>query len=401
MPRARLLIMSFSVLTGDPRVLRQIEMFKDDYELVTVGYGGAPAGVTEHVEVPAHLDSLRPSFRHLMVLYAARRYRRAYFGARRTRFVLDRVAPHSVDVIIANDVNAVPLALALRPRLGVHADLHEYAPRQREDERWWRTLVGPFQGWMVRRHVTLADSVTTVSPGLAAQYAAEYGVTARVVPNASPFRGDIEPSTVGSPVRLVHMGSAVRGRGIAEMVGAVIEAAAEAPGRLTLDLYLKGGDASYHRELGELVAAHPDAGVRICDPVPFAQIVPTLAGYDLGLIIYPPTNFNIVHALPNKLFEYVQARLGVIVGPGVDMREMVQEHGIGTAVDEATAEQIRTALLAVDAEQITQWKAAADARAQSLSEEVTSEPWREAVAALVSSTNPVAGPESSDPSDRR
>lgn len=397
MPRARLLIMSFSVLTGDPRVLRQIEMFKDDYELVTVGYGSAPAGVSEHVEVPGHLDSLRPSFRHLMFLYAARRYHRAYFGSRRTRFVLDRVAPHSVDVIIANDVNAVPLALALQPRLGVHADLHEYAPRQREDERWWRTLVGPFQGWMVRRYVTLADSVTTVSPGLAAQYAAEYGVTARVVPNASPFRGDIEPSAVGSPVRLVHMGSAVRGRGIAEMVGAVIEAAAEAPGRLTLDLYLKGGDASYHRELGELVAAHPDAGVRICDPVPFEQIVPTLAGYDLGLIIYPPTNFNIVHALPNKLFEYVQARLGVIVGPGVDMREMVQEHGIGTAVDEATAERIRTALLALDPDQIAQWKAAADAHAQSLSAEVTSEPWREAISALVGSESSA----SSDPSERR
>lgn len=84
----------------------------------------------------------------------------------------------------------------------------------------------------------------------------------------------------------------------------------------------------------------------------------------------------------------------MIVGPGVDMREMVEEHGIGTAVDEANAERIRTALLDVEAEQITQWKAAADACAQSLGAEVTSEPWREAVAALV-------GSDVSDPSDRR
>lgn len=393
MPRERLLIMSFSVLTSDPRVLRQIEMFKDDYDLVTVGYGSAPAGVLEHVEVPAHLDSLRPNFRYLMALYAARRYYRAYFGARRTRFVLDQVAPGSVDVILANDVNAVPLAFALKPRRGIHADLHEYAPRQREDERWWRTLVGPFQSWMVRQYVTKADSVTTVSPGLAAQYAAEYGVTAKVVPNASPFRGDIQPSAVDSPVRLVHMGSAVRGRGIAEMVSAVIDAAGTSPGSLSLDLFLKGGDASYHRELDALVSAHPGSGVRICDPVPFAQIVPTLAGYDVGLIIYPPTNFNIIHALPNKLFEYVQARLGVIVGPGVDMREIVEENGIGTAVDDATAERIRTALLSVDAEQIAAWKAAADARAESLSAEVTSEPWREAIAVIVGAE---PSPEASD-----
>lgn len=384
MPRARLLILSFSVLAGDPRVLRQIEMFKDDYELVTVGYGSAPAGVEEHIEVPGHLEPLRSSFRHLMVLYAARWYHRAYFGSRRTRFVLESVAPGSIDIVLANDVNAVPVALALKPRLGVHADLHEYAPRQREDELWWRLLVGPFQAWMVRTYVRRAASVTTVSPGLAEQYDREYGVTAQVVPNASPLRTDITPSGVGATVKLAHMGSAIRGRGIAEMVRAVIDAEARRPGRLRLDLYLKGGDQAYQRELEEILAADGTDAVRMRGPVPFHEIVPTLAGYDLGLIIYPPTNFNIVHALPNKLFEYVQARLGVVVGPGKDMRRLVESTGIGNAVDEASAATIASSLLACTDDQIRAWKQASHRQAEALSAEATSAPWRDAVDGLAS-----------------
>lgn len=383
MPRARLLILSFSVLAGDPRVLRQIEMFKDDYDLVTVGYGNAPGGVQDHIEVPAHLEPLRSNFRHLMMLYATRRYHRAYFGARRTQFVRERVAPGSIDIVLANDVTAVPVALALEPRLGVHADLHEYAPRQREDELWWRLLVGPFQGWMVRNYVRRASSVTTVSPGLAKQYATEYGVAAHVVPNASPYRADIEPSPVGSTLRLVHMGSAIRGRGIVEMIRAVIDSESVNPGRATLDLFLKGGDASYQRELEDIVNAVETDVVRMRDPVPFREIVPTLASYDLGLIIYPPTNFNIVHALPNKLFEYVQARLGVVVGPGEDMRHFVESNGIGDAVPEASAAVISSHLLGIQEEQIRRWKQSAHQRAESLSAGALSAPWRDAIAALV------------------
>ena len=42
MTRPRLLIASLSPLVGDARVLKQIERFRDGYEVVTLGYGDAP-----------------------------------------------------------------------------------------------------------------------------------------------------------------------------------------------------------------------------------------------------------------------------------------------------------------------------------------------------------------------
>lgn len=356
-------------------------MFREDHEVVTVGHGPAPDGVAEHIEVPRAYNPLRPNFRHLMALFALRLYRRAYWRSRRIRYVREQVEAGSMDIVLANDVIAVPLALALAPHAGVHADLHEYAPRQREEARWWRALVGPFQSWMVRRYVRRADSVTTVSQGLARQYELEFGVRADVVPNAAPYRGDIEPTAVERPLRLVHMGTSAPGRGIREMIQGVVEAESVAVGTIRLDLYLKGGDAGYRRELEQLVAQHGDV-VRLMEPVPYERIVPTLQGYDVGLIIYPPSNFNVIHALPNKLFEYVQARLGVVVGPGEDMRDFVTEHGIGTATISAQPSDVARALAEITDDQVRQWKQASHERASELSDEQTSQPWREAIDAL-------------------
>lgn len=383
MPRPRLLILSFSGIAADPRVRKQVALFSPEYDVVTVGYGHAPDGVVEHVEVPRSIDPLRPNFRHLMALLALRRYRRVYFGSRRVKYVLEHVSPGSMDIVLANDVIAVPLALELEPRRGVHADLHEYASRQREEERWWRTLVGPFQAWMAKNYVTQTSSVTTVSPGLANEYRNEFGIHADVVPNAAPYVEAEEPTGVGSPVRLVHMGGSVRGRALKEMIDAVLLAESMRPGRFTLDLYLKGGEAAYEHELAELVDRRGADVVRMCAPVPIERIVATLGTYDAGLIIYPPTNFNIVHALPNKLFDYIQARLGVIVGPGADMKDLVTETGTGIAVDATSPRVMAEALLACTDDEILRWKRASHAHAEELSAESTARPWREAIESLV------------------
>ncbi|PZO62107.1 MAG: glycosyltransferase [Pseudoxanthomonas suwonensis] len=384
------MILSFSVLDGDPRVLKQIAMFRDEYEIVSVGYGPRPQGVAEHIEVPRSIDPLRPSFRHLMLLLALRRYHRAYFGSRRVRFVQESVRPGSMDVILANDVIAVPLALSLAPGCGVHADLHEYASRQREEERWWRTLVGPFQAWMVRNYVARASSVTTVSPGLAAEYSREFDVPAEVVPNAAPYHETEAPTSVGSPIRLVHMGGSVRGRALREMIEAVIITSEREPGRFTLDLYLKGGEKAYEDQLKEMVASDRAAAVNWRDPVRVDRIVQTLAAYDVGLIVYPPTNFNIVHALPNKLYDYIQARLGVVVGPGADMKDLVESAGCGLAVTGTRPEQIAEALLATTNEQILGWKLASHQHADRLSAERSSLPWSAAIRTLIESGRSVS-----------
>ncbi|WP_238146725.1 glycosyltransferase family 1 protein [Ornithinimicrobium murale] len=369
--RPSLLIISLSTLVADARVLRQIRLFADRYAVTTVGYGPAPDGVVDHVQVPDEIISWHKD-RRLLIL---RRYQAAYDTAPVIRHLTPRLEPGRWDVVLANDVDAVPLAVTLRPRGGVHADLHEYASRQNEESRRWRWFVAPFRRWLVRTWVTRADSVTTVGSILAEEYRREFGLQAGVVPNAAPY-ADRSPTPVGDPLRLVHSGAARRNRSLGVMLDAV--RLTERP--VTLDLYLVPNDPAYLAELQQEAADLPQ--VRFNDPVTPDELVARLGACDVGVFVLPPLTFNYLNTLPNKFFDFVQARLGIVVGPSPEMAGLVREHGLGVVTPDFTAEGLAQALDALTPESVASYKEASHAVARELSAEEQIKGWAAAVDAL-------------------
>lgn len=369
--RPSLLIISLSTLVADARVLRQIRLFADRYAVTTVGYGPAPDGVVEHVQVPDEIISWHKD-RRLLIL---RRYQAAYDTAPVIRHLTPRLEPGRWDVVLANDVDAVPLAVSLRPRGGVHADLHEYASRQNEESRRWRWFVAPFRRWLVRTWVTRADSVTTVGAILAEEYRREFGLQAGVVPNAAPY-AERSPTPVGDPLRLVHSGAARRNRSL----GVMLEAIRLTQRPVTLDLYLVPNDPAYLAELRQEAADLPQ--VRFNDPVAPDELVERLGACDVGVFVLPPLTFNYLNTLPNKFFDFVQARLGIVVGPSPEMAGLVREHGLGVVTPDFTAQGLAQALDALTPESVADYKEASHAVARELSAEEQIKGWAAAVDAL-------------------
>lgn len=382
--RPQVLVLSFSPIDRDPRVLRQVRLFGEFADVISCGYGEAPEGVVKHIQVPSDFKSWRVSYKKVAALLAARLHHRLYFRSERVKFVLRNIVPGSIDVVVANDVIAVPLGLALRPRMGLHADLHEYAPKQGEDDRRWRTLVGPLMHWACRKYVTKADSVSTVAKGIAEEYAAVYGISEpAVVPNAPAFDSRFGPTPVDSPLRLVHTGAAGRVRKIENMIDAVRRANEIRPGTATLDLVLVPGEQQYIDELSDKAATVPDGAVRMQPAVPFNEIVPMLHKYDIGFYLCPPSNFNMEHALPNKLFEFIQARLAIVIGPSPEMARVTEEYKLGRVAEGFDAESAARVLVDLTAEDVAEMKRNADAAAFDLSAERVTGPWVEAVKNLV------------------
>jgi glycosyltransferase involved in cell wall biosynthesis len=64
-------------------------------------------------------------------------------------------------------------------------------------------------------------------------------------------------------------------------------------------------------------------------PVPPGLVVARAAEADLGLCVLPDTSRHNRFALPNKLFEYLVAGLGVVASPLPDMAELVESTGCG------------------------------------------------------------------------
>ncbi|MBE0008659.1 MULTISPECIES: glycosyltransferase family 1 protein [unclassified Arthrobacter] len=381
--RPRILVLSFSPIHRDPRVLRQIQFFSEFADVMSCGYGAAPEGVVDHVEIPVEYKPWRPDFKKVAVLLGARFHERLYFDSDRVKHVLKNIPAGSVDVIVANDALAVPAAVALRPRKGIHADLHEYAPRQGEDKLQWKLLVGPLMDWACRKYVTKADSVSTVAKGIAEEYAAVYRIPEpAVVPNASYYDDRYSPSPVHSPLRLIHAGAAGRGRKIEIMMDAVARANELKPGSVTFDVVLVPGEQDYIDELAVKAAAVPGGVIRMLPPVKFEEIVGLLHGYDIGFYLCPPANFNMLHALPNKLFEFVQARLAVLIGPSPEMKRVVEEHGFGVVSKDFDAESAAQVLIGLTPEQVAEMKEASHKAARTLSAENVAAPWIAAVKKL-------------------
>lgn len=362
--RPTMLILSYSPIVGDARVLKQVSRFTEDFDVTTLGYGAAPEGVVEHISMPRDIRYDDRDGKLVLL----KRYRSAYWGISAVKWSRAALKGRRFDVIIANDVEAVPVAVKLKPRYGVLADLHEYSPRLHDDNPAWFEKITPWFNWVVRRYVTKAQAWTTVSEGLAAEYERNFGFKAELVSNATPHH-ELQPTPVSRPIRLVHSGAGLVNRQLHLMAEAVATADAD----VTLDFYLTANHPAYMEELKSL-AATTDR-VRVLDPVPYSELVRTLNQYDVGVFLLPPLTFNYRHALPNKLFDFVQARLGIVVGPSPEMAAYVRDFDLGLVAEEFTMESFRSAIEALTVDDVIQFKRNAHASAAELAGERQVEKW--------------------------
>ncbi|MDO9591503.1 MAG: glycosyltransferase family 1 protein, partial [Microcella sp.] len=269
-PRPRLLIISFSNIARDARVLKQVALFRDDYAVTTCGFGEAPDGVADHVQIPRGLTAAKPYSKLLQL----RLFRVAYWRQSGPQWVQGALRGRKWHAVLANDPESLPVAFALAPAALVHADLHEYSPRMREHWPKWSRINRPYYEWLIRRFAARAASRTSVSQGLIDEYRRVFGIEVGLVTNAAPFQS-LEPRPTGSPIRLVHSGGALQHRGLEEIVDGVARSTAD----VTLDLYLVPTDPA----LIERLRADACDRVTIHDPVPYAELAALLNTYDVGL----------------------------------------------------------------------------------------------------------------------
>jgi hypothetical protein len=376
-PLTTALVISFSDLASDPRVDRQIQALRTRHKVVAAGLGRSRYSDVEFVDI-----STPHSIRRRLLLgarLALRRYEAAYWRDPTNLTVLARLRDVPADVVLANEFETLPIAL----RLGapVVFDAHEYSPDQWSERRLWRLLYAPFSHWQCRRYLPQVSRMMTVGQWIADEYEREVGVRATVVTNA-PLREDLEPTPVHDPIRILHHGLAVRSRRLGEMV----RLADLLDDRFTLDFVLVEATPGYRDEL--IRAAHGNPRVCFPEPWPMHEIVRRANDYDIGLYLLPPLNLNRRYALPNKFFEFVQARLALAIGPSPEMARLVHHYGCGVVADDFTPESLAPLLNALDESSIAALKRASDAAAKELCAEENEELLLRAVeGALADSVN--------------
>lgn len=376
--RPRLLILSFFDISIDPRVMKQVRLFAEEYAVTTCSPGPRPHPDVEHVELDVHWARSRGRMGNAIDDLARAR---EWFGwsYRQTPIVQqvrEKLHGRPFDAAIANDADAVGIANDLVGAARVHADLHEFFPGLPQPDNLLGERQRRYWTWLVREHCAKAASSTTVGEEIARRYG-EYGLTPGVVTNATHLR-DLPVRETGSPIRIVHSGNPFRDRGLGEIMTAVAQTTTD----VTLDLYLMKHNEV---ELAAVIELAERLGerIRVLDPVAQSELVETLNGYDVGIHVLPPTSENNSLALPNKFFDFIQARLAVIVGPSLEMARIVSEYELGVVTADFSESSIRAALDALTIADIDRAKRAADAAAPALSSESQVGVWKRAVDQII------------------
>ncbi|MEP7145545.1 MAG: hypothetical protein ABI792_00910 [bacterium] len=362
MNRKKILIISLTDQNSDPRVVRQINCLKDNYDIYCCGVSNNIIPENNFYPVIVKPNTL---FRKIVI--GSLKMFRSYTAAE--NYILDKKIEINFnnknirfDLIIANDMDTIPIAFRLFSSEKVLADFHEYAPEEFEDKLYWKLIHKNYIYFQCRKYFPLLNGSTTVCKSIADEYNKNFGIIPEVITNAAEYI-DLKPIPLNENMKIIHHGAAISSRKIEIM----IQTAKLLDKRFTFDLMLIPNETAYYNSLKEMI--RDNENIKIIEPVSFNEIIPFCNSYDIGLFILPHVNLNYRYALPNKFFEFVQSRLAIVTGPSVEMADYISEYKLGISTRSFNPEEIADEINGLTTEQIRLFKENSHKHAKELSSE--------------------------------
>lgn len=400
--KTHLLIILFWYLDKDPRVLREVEALRDtfDISIAALGVGDVPGvchiplykaeGLRHYIASlvsrqkpsPGSVDFVEGSFwqrlgrawRHSLRVkfftYGLSRMRPAFFVPASEIYT----PKQKYDVVLAVDVDTLPLAFSVATGAPVVFDAHEYFLDENEEIDEATRRLHRYRTDIGHQFVAKCRKMVTVSAGLAEQFAKDFAIPLPAVVYSGPEFFDLQPSDVlPGKIRLVHHGLALPQRRLDVLIDILLLL----DERFTLDIYLdeRFSAGIPFRECQEgygpwlKKCAAKCSRVRVLPPIPMLELPRRLNKYDMELIFFPAISFSLEHCMPNKFFESIQARIGLAVGPSPDMARVIKERDLGVAVDAFSPEKMADALNNLTREDVQCFKQNAHAAASVYSAE--------------------------------
>ena len=260
-----------------------------------------------------------------------------------------------IDVFVANDLDTLPanyLASWIKRKPLIY-DSHEYFTEV--PELIGRPVVRAVWTGLEKLLVPRVDAAYTVCDSIAEVYSDLYKIDFKVVRNlpvcTQVETWDHQEKGSGQPKIILYQGALNLGRGI--------EAAIRAMQYLDgAELWL-AGDGDITQQLKQMVAELKlEDKVKFLGRLPIDQLHEVTRQADLGISLEEDLGLNYRFALPNKLFDYIQCGVPVLVSNLPEMRHIVEHYQIGAIAEthqrKELAEILKTALF--DQEKIAVWK---------------------------------------------
>lgn len=379
-----MLIISYSPLHRDPRILRQIETFREEFSIETIGYTDSNQNVPFYSISTVLYKTVFDKMRFALILLFSNIFCKKKYLDKDLNIVdlrKDNIA--NPDIIIANDWNGLYAACRLKEikewKSKIYFDSHEYFPEYRES-LVWKFFFRPQILYTLKKYKNSFDIMSTVCPTLARMYENYFGFeenTIREVTNSPDYEENLVPQPVNEKIRIIHHGGAMKARQLEKMIDMMEYLPAE---KYELSFMLVQSDKGYYKEL--VTRASKYKNVHFLEPVPFEKIPEFTNQFDIGCYILDNKIINNRYALPNKFFEFVQARLAIAIGDSPEMRNYLEKYNLGVSAKSNSPKALAEEILKLSKDDIFRFKQNAHKYAEELSAESNKKLLREIVEEL-------------------
>lgn len=368
------LVLVFSNLKHDARVNRQVDFLAKHFDVTIAAFDGEEKPGRTLIRINQTPLTLITKVKMAFWLFI-RAFEKAYHVFHSYSSLTRQLTKQQWDLIVANDIDTLPMAFVIKKSSNAKVifDAHEYSPRHFENRLLWRIFFQPFYIHLCQRYIPEVNAMLTVGKGLAAEYQKNFGKKPVISTNATNFHR-INPSAPdGNKIKLVHHGIANPSRRLELM----LEMMKHLDDRFTLDLILmtsdfaSGSTKNYIENLKRDFLADPR--ITILPAVKSNEVVSTINRYDLGIFLLPPINFNYENTLPNKLFDFIQARLAIAVGPSPEMADIVNHYDLGIVSSTFDPKDLAKELSKLTRDQLIKFKSNTEVAAQELCAEKNEE----------------------------
>lgn len=245
-------------------------------------------------------------------------------------------------VVHSHDVNTLPTAwlAAKLARAKLVYDAHEISTDRVGYQRL-RAIIAWVEGKLMPR----ADATITTTDMRAKFFARSYSMPRPLVLQNRPrYQEEIHSTSLRDELGLkeswpisIYQGVMQQGRGLER----IVEAAAEVKNAYFVFL----GSGLLTDKLKELAdTLNLNERVFFIPAVPLAELAAYTASADIGVQAIENTCLNHYTTDSNKLFEYVQARLPVVVSDMPEIRKVVHEYDLGLLIDPGDTKSLVNAL---------------------------------------------------------
>lgn len=249
-------------------------------------------------------------------------------------------------LLIVEDITLLPFALEYRAHYKeakVLIDLREYYPLEYENSKEWLESFGLFFQHLCAVYLPQVDGAICVSEGIARKYYENFGVRSKVFLSLPPFFA-LEPTPLHTHIKILYHGFVSPDRSSENL----ISLARKLPSEYALYAMVLSNQPDFLRSLRESAPSN----LVFLPPVRLESIVPFSNAFDIGLVPFFPTTFNLMHCLPNKLFEYLQARLCILSTPLSEIKRFVSTQRCGVCAGDFSVDSLLDSLLLLSREEI-------------------------------------------------